>query len=113
LVERHESECEMIEMPASSKTLRRQLADLLTAVMVTSAKIDAQERAEKLETSVEVATGIRPSDELRKVEQFIRSAAYQHALKAYVDGAITLSDLARALDPLRPMLPWLVRTVMK
>jgi len=100
----------MTEMPASSKTLRRQLADMLTAVMVTSARIDAQEQAERQGTSVEVAIGIRASKEVKEVKEFTKSAAYQQAMKAYVDGTIELSDLARALEPLRPMLPWLAST---
>jgi len=100
----------MTEIPASIKTLRRQLGDALTVAMVTSARIDAQEQAEKLGGPIEVAIGIRVSHQVKKVKEFTQSAAYLHAMQAYLDGTVTLSDLARALEPLRPMLPWLVST---
>ena len=100
----------MTEIPASSKTLRRQLADLLTAAMVTSARIAAQEKAERSHAPVAVAIGIHTPKEVRKIKEFTKSAAYQHALEVYIDGVISLSDLARALEPLHPMRSWLLMT---
>ncbi|NQT21695.1 MAG: hypothetical protein HQ592_18460 [Planctomycetes bacterium] len=90
--------------------MKRQLTDLLTAAMVTSAKIAVQEKAEGSQDSVAVAIGIQTTKELRKIKEFTSSPAYQHALKAYVDGTISLSDLARALEPLQPMMSWLMTT---
>ena len=103
----------MQEIPISTNSFRRQLADLLTAVMVTSAKVAAQEEAEENEGPVEVAIGVASTDTVDRVRQFTKSPAYQHALKAYVEGTISLDDLARALDPLRPAVPWLCRKIRR
>ena len=87
-----------MEIKASAKTLRRDLADVLTVAMITSARAAAQEYEEN-------PNGV-PVDVV-KLKEFTLSAAYQHALKAYVAGTISLHDLARALEPMRPILPWL------
>ena len=100
----------MTEIPVSSKTLRRRMANLLTDVLITSVRTAAQERAERSETSVGVAIGIGRSSEVDEVEQFTRSAAYRHALDAYVEGEIDLHDLACAIEPLRAALPWMVES---
>jgi len=92
------------ELPVSTKSLRRQMADLLTAVILTSAKLAARE-----ETQEDQEHSLRKIPErVRKVKELVESPAYRHAQEAYVEGVISLTDLARALEPLREMLPWLV-----
>ena len=82
------------------------MADLLTAVILTSAKLAARE-----ETQEDQEHSLHEIPELvRKVKELVESPAYRHAQNAYVEGVITLTDLARALEPLREMLPWLVTT---
>ena len=95
-----------MEIKASSRSLRRDLGDILTLAMITSARVAVQECEEGLR---QPADGWPP--DVERLKKFTNSPAYQHALKAYVDGTITLQDLARALEPLRPMLPWLVNTI--
>lgn len=90
-----------MEIKASSRSIRRELADILTLAMITSARVAAQE----YEENQQPPRGQAPVD-VEKLKEFTRSAAYQQALKAYAAGTISLRDLARAVEPLRPILPW-------
>jgi len=82
-------------------------------VLITSVRTAAQEQAERSETSAGVAIGIGLSSEADEVEQFTRSAAYRHALDAYVEAEIDLHDLACAVEPLRAALPWMVESTQR
>ena len=92
-----------MEIRESSKSLRRELADILTLAIITSARVAVQEYEESCQ---DPTPGPAPID-VERLKEFTRSAAYQQAMKAYAEGRMSLGDLARALEPMRPVLPWL------
>jgi len=93
-----------MQIQASSKSLRCELADVLTLAMITSARLAMQEYVEQGRDALREPA---PAD-VERLKEFTKSAAYQHALRAYTEGKVTLRDLARAIELMRPVLPWLV-----
>ena len=93
-----------MEIRESSRSLRRELSDILTLAMITSARVAVQEYEERCHDPI---PGPAPID-VERLKEFTRSAAYQQAMKAYAEGRMSLRDLAHALEPMRAILPWLV-----